>query len=163
MIQPLITITDQEVKNEYYNKEKAQQIVTYKYSLIDFKIKKTPQTTRNIKQLRSAIANYRKSGKLPKAFSELKTQTMDDIPGEGVNKKLRQILKKTPKGGYTPPVLLGSTFHVFFIKSKEQDTTEDFESAKNRIRAKLFNESLESVSKNWFESEARKHYIKFYI
>ena len=51
VIQPLISITDQEVKNEYHKQGNRKRTKSYKYDLIDFKVRKDSKTTKSIRSL----------------------------------------------------------------------------------------------------------------
>lgn len=163
VIQPLISITEQDVKNAYYKKYSNQKSLSFKYELIDFSLEKNRFKKGMLKEFKSVLTEYQQNGILPQAFSELSTNVLNDIREGGLTQNLKKALNSAEEGGFTSPVLLGSNYHVFYIKKKDLVESEDFIQKRNQIKGQIFQDSIISMSKNWLESESQKNYIKYFL
>jgi len=163
VIQPLISITEQDVKNAYYKKYSNQKSLSFKYELIDFSLEKSRFRKGMLKDFKSVLTEYQQNGILPQAFSELSTNVLSDIREGGLTQNLKKALSSAQEGGFTTPVLLGSNYHVFYIKKKDLVESEDFIQKRNQIKGQIFQDSIISMSKNWLESESQKNYIKYFL
>lgn len=163
IIRPLVSITDQEIKNYYYKHSKNKKTLNFKYNLIDFSIKKSKVKKRDISKFQKALVGYQKTGTLPTSFSSLETNIIDDISSDGLNASLSRKLKRTKEGGFSKVVTIGKYYHVFFVKSKNLVESEKFTENKARIREILFKNVASSVEKEWFKREEIKHYVKYFF
>ena len=163
IIQPLISITEQDVKNAYYKKYSDQRRLSFKYELVDFSMDRSDFKKGMLRQFKSVLTSFQQTGILPNEFSNVTTNVLGEIREGGLTSKLKNLLKSTEEGKFSEPILLGNQYHVFYIKSKDLVESDDFLNRKNQIRAEIFQSQMESVSKSWFQSEADKHYIKYFI
>lgn len=163
IVQPLISITEQDVKNAYYKKYSSNQRMSFKYELVDFSMDRSEFKKGMLRQFRSVLTSFQQTGILPQEFSNVTTNVLGEIREGGLTKELKDLLKATEEGKFSQPILLGGQYHVFYIKSKDLVESDDFLNRKNQIRAEIFQSSMETVSKSWFRQEADKHYIKYFI
>ncbi len=163
IIQPLISITEQDVKNAYYQKYSSNRRLSFKYELVDFSLDRGDFKKGMLRQFKSVLTSFQQTGILPDEFSNVSTNVIGEIREDGLTSDLKKVLKDTPEGKFSNPILIGGQYHVFFIKSKDLVESEDFLVKKNQIRAQLFQSSMETIATSWFKSEADKHYIKYFI
>lgn len=163
IIQPLISITDQDVKNAYYQRFSKNKRLSFKYELVDFSLDRSRFKKGMLKQFKGVLTSFQQTGILPKNFSDVSTNVIGEIREDGLTSSLKNVLKNTPEGKFSEPTLIGDQYHIFFVKSKDLVESEDFLVRKKQIRAELFQQSMETIAKSWFKSEADKHYIKYFI
>lgn len=163
IIQPLISITEQDVKNAYYQRHQNNKRLSFKYELVDFSLDKSDFRKGMLKQFKGVLTSFQQTGILPKEFSNVSTNVIGEIREDGLANSLKNVLKNTPEGKFSEPALIGDQYHVFFVKSKDLVESEDFLVKKNQIRAELFQQSMDTISKAWFKSESDKHYIKYFL
>lgn len=160
VISPMISISEQDVKNTYFKNNIKDSRMNFKYSLVDYafptevKIKPAKGVFENI------IKQYRSSGILPEVYSTLNVSNLDDITEEGLTPELKNILKETDEGSITSPVTINGQIHLFFLAKKDLVETEAYSSQKEKIKEQLFENAILSESSVWFEREKNKHYIK---
>lgn len=163
IIQPLISITEQDVKNAYYSKYSGKKRLSFKYELVDFSLPSSRIKKGMLSQFTSILTNFQQTGVLPSEFSDISTNNLGELREGDLNAKLKKLLANTEEGKFSEPTKIGGQYHVFFVKRKDLVESEDFLKNKNRIRAELFQNSIKTVSTSWFESEGRKHYIKYFL
>jgi peptidyl-prolyl cis-trans isomerase SurA len=158
VISPMISISEQDVKNSYY-KNNTDSRVNFKYTLIDYAINK--DVTKPSKgQLEEIVKQYRISGVLPEAYSTLTVTNLDDITEEGLTSELKNLLQKTDEGAMTTSIQLNGQNHIFYLVKKDLVETEAFASQKDKIKDQLFEKTVKTETAVWFERERNKHYIK---
>jgi len=158
VISPMISISEQDVKNSYY-KSNTDSRVNFKYSLIDYAISK--DVVKPSKgQLEEVVKQYRINGNLPEEYSTLTASNLDDITEEGITVELKNLLQKTDEGAMTSSILLNNHHHIFYLAKKDLVETEAFSSQKDKIRDQLFEKAVKNEIAVWFERERNKHYIK---
>ena len=163
VVVPLISVTEQEIKNTFYKKNIKNKALDLKYTLVDFSINKKNLSKKMKVNFRNTIKKFQKTGILPEEFSTMQTNLLGNITEGGLTKKLKKILKKTPEGDATPPVLLGNEYHVFWIKKKDVVESEFFRKSKERIRRTLMEKAAVKIEADWLSRNKEKHYIKYYL
>ena len=163
IIAPLVSITEQEIKNVFYKKNANGKSSDFKYTLVDFSINKKFLTKKMKTNFRNVIKKFQTTGVLPEKFSKIQTNVLENVTEEGLTKKLQKILKKTAKGNATPPVLLGNKYHVFWIKKKDIVESEFYKRSKERIRRNLIKKAAIKIENDWFNRNKEKHYVKYYL
>lgn len=163
IIQPLISITEQDVKNSYYKKYSSKKRLSFKYELVDFSLDKRSFKKGMLKQFKSVLSSFQQTGVLPEEFSDVSTNVLGEIREGGLTSNLKSLLTKTDEGNFSNPLLMGPNYHIFYVKKKDLVESEDFMGQRNQIRAELFQKSMITISGSWFNSEADKHYIKFFL
>ena len=116
-----------------------------------------------LKGFQPMLKKFKTNGVLPSKYKNLTTNAINDITEEGLTAQLKKILKKTPEGNFSVPVLLNNQYHVFYIKKKELTESELFQEQKGLVRGKLLQEKAQQMTKIWVKRERNKHYIKYFF
>lgn len=160
VLNPLISITDQEIKNRFFKENSKDKSLSFKYSLVDFSISKSKISKKDLKEFKQALINQQKSGILPEKYKNISINILDDITEDGLTKSLKKELQKSEEGSFSNAVSLNNDYHLFFVKKKDLVESEKFLKEKNNIKGKIHQEKLLVLSKSWFERELSKHFIK---
>ena len=159
IIAPLVTITDQELKTEYYKNTKSKKTINYIYEVIDYNIKKDKLQKEDIARMPSVLEKYIENGNLPEIYSEIEMDSLGKLAGEDVPKNIRNVLRNTNEKKFSKPILIDNRYHSFYLISKKIIDSKDFLRAKEAIYNRLFMERSMKLSKNWFSREALNYYI----
>lgn len=159
IIAPLVTITDQEMKNYYYKQYSSAKASSFKYNVIDFNIASSKVQKEDRKQFKEILEKYRKTGTIPQIYSSLSTDELGKISGEDVPKNLREILKNTDESSFSEVFIDDGILHVFFIESREIADSQDFLRKKRDIYNAIFLERSQKLSESWFSRESLNYYI----
>jgi peptidyl-prolyl cis-trans isomerase SurA len=160
VISPMISISEQDVKNTYYKNNIKDSRMNFKYTLIDYGIS-LDDIGKPVKgQMEEVVKQYRINGVLPEAYSTLTVNNLDDITEEGITAEFKNLLKTTDEGSLTSPIVINNKYHVFYLAKKDLVETEAFASQKDKIKDQLFEKSVKAEIAVWFERERNKHYIK---
>lgn len=162
VIAPLVSVTDQEVKNKYFNDNIDNKTLSFKYTLVDFSIAKS-HIGKSADSFRSALATFQTSGVIPDKYKTMQTNVLGDITEEGLTGDLKKLLKKTEEGKLSAPITLYDDVHVFFIKKKDLVESEQFLRVKESIRGQLLIQKSLDVSESWHNREISKHYVKYFF
>lgn len=162
VIRPLISITDQEIKNKFYNENVSNKALSFKYTLVDFTLEPSRVNKYVKKNLVAWLEDFQNKGVMAKEIKTVETNVIEDIKEDGLEKKLQNILKKTNEGEFSKPIFINGLYHVFFVKKKDLVDSDLFMENKNRIRFQLYKKASDKVSKLWFSRESNKHYIKYF-
>ncbi len=160
VISPMISISEQDVKNTYYKNNIKDSRMNFKYNLIDYSVDKDVIAKPSKGQMEEVVKQYRINGVLPEAFSTLTVSNLDDISEDGITADFKNLLKETDEGALTTPIILNNKYHVFYLAKKDLVETEAFASQKDKIKDQLFEKAVKSETAVWFERERNKHYIK---
>ncbi len=163
IIQPMISITEQEIKNTFFKNHSKDKSFTFKYNLVDFSIDKAKLSSSDLSQFQSTMEKYQTTGVLPNAYSSVSTNVLGEVTEEFLTKNLIEVLKETEEGKFSTPVLIGKEYHVFFVKKKDLMESELYNRGKGQIQAYLFQKKSQSMKDVWFQREGNKHYIKKYL
>ena len=77
--------------------------------------------------------------------------------------QLKRLLKRTDEGSFSNVILIGDTYHVFFVKKKDLVASEVFKRAKAQIKQQIFEEEASKVTDLWFRREQNKHYLRYFL
>ena len=160
IIAPLISVTEQEIKNEYYRRNSSNNALAFKYNLVDFYISEKAIVNNDQKRFLEVLKDYQLTGKLPEEYRSLETNQIDNLSEDGLNKDLAAVLKTTAEGSFSNSVNLGGFIHVFYVQKKDLVESQDFTRAKDQIQNEIFVTKGKSVSTNWFDREYSNYYIK---
>ncbi len=160
VIAPLISVTEQEIKNEYYRRNSANNALSFKYNLVDFYISEAKLTSKNEDKFLAVLKDYQLTGKLPAEYSELESNNLDNLNEDGLSKDLAKVLKSTSEGSFSKAISLNGYLHVFYVQKKDLVESQDFAKAKDEIQNSIFMEKGKSVTSNWFDREYSNYYIK---
>jgi peptidyl-prolyl cis-trans isomerase SurA len=163
IIAPLITITDQELKNEFYKRNTDNKALSFTYDLVDFSIQDTNSTKEKMDFFLASLKDYQISGRLPPEFSNVEINDLEKIKGDAVSIEISKVLEQSLEGNFSKPAVFGGKVHVFFIKSKNLVESQTFLNAKDRIQDEIFTSKSISLTKNWFDREYANYYIKRFL
>ena len=162
IIQPLLSISEQDVKYHYYKKFSKKKRLNFKYELVDFYISEKQITKAQVGRLSSILTQFQRTGILPKEFSSIMTNDLGELSESDLNTSLRNVIGTAEEGTFSRPIKIRGDYHVFFVKKKDLVESDDFLRLKGQIRAEIFQKLIKSVSASWFKSQAEKHYIKYF-
>ncbi len=160
IIAPLISVTEQEIKNEFYKLNSNNKALSFRYNLVDFYVNKNNVVSFTPNNFISAVKDLQLTGKLPAEYETTETNALDNLSEDSLSKELSSSLKKTDEGGFTPPLEINGYFHIFYVQKKDLVESQEFLKAKEKIQNDLMNSKSQSVTKNWFEREYANYFIK---
>jgi peptidyl-prolyl cis-trans isomerase SurA len=160
IIAPLISVTEQEIKNEYYRRNSTNNALAFKYNLTDFYIPEDKLIDKSENKFLAVLKDYQLTGKLPEEYRDLETNNLDNLNEDGLSKDLKVVLKNTAEGSFSKPVSLSNHLHVFYVQKKDLVESQDFLKKKDIIQNDIFMSKGKSVTNNWFDREYANYYIK---
>jgi peptidyl-prolyl cis-trans isomerase SurA len=163
VLQPLVSITDQEIKNFYFSQIGTSSKVSFVYNLVSFNISKNQLQGISNKKLISDLNNLRKTGKSLDYLESLDTKVVNEINETNLNKVFSQALRNTDEGKLSQPVTVGDNVFVFFVKSKNLTESEDYIRRKNNFKKALMEKKSFEVLNKWFDSEKGNFFIKSFL
>lgn len=160
IIAPLVSVTEQEIKNEYYKRNSTNNALSFKYNLVDFYISEEKIVDKNENKFLSVLKDYQLTGKLPQEYKELESNNLDNLNEDGLSKELASLLKTTSEGTFSKAISLNKYLHVFYVQKKDLVESQDFSKFKDQIQNDIFVQKGKSVTSNWFDREYSNYYIK---
>jgi peptidyl-prolyl cis-trans isomerase SurA len=160
VIAPLVSVTEQEVKNEYYRRNTSNNALSFKYNLVDFYISDSALVDKSETRFLNVLKDYQLTGKLPEEYKSLESNNLEGLNEDGLSKDLSAILKVTAEGAFSKGINLSGYLHVFYVQKKDLVESQDFIKAKEIIQNDIFSVKGQSVSNNWFDREYNNYYIK---
>ncbi|TNE99264.1 MAG: hypothetical protein EP326_08460 [Deltaproteobacteria bacterium] len=163
IIQPLISITDQEIKNRFYRMNVNNKTLNFRYNLVDFSFPRNKMSGAMKGNFKEMLTKFQTTGILPERFKELTTNVLGNITEDGLTNDLKRLLKRTDEGSFSSVILIGDAYHVFFVKKKDLVASEVFKRAKPQIKQQIFEEEAQKVTELWFKREQNRHYLKYFL
>lgn len=160
IIAPLISVTEQEIKNEYYRRNSTNNALAFKYNLVDFYIPEDQLIDKSQDRFLSVLKDYQLTGKLPEEYRALESNNLENLNEDGLSKELAQVLKTTAEGSFSKAISLNKHLHIFYVQKKDLVESQDFLRFKDQIQNDIFMTKGQSVSSNWFDREFSNYYIK---
>jgi peptidyl-prolyl cis-trans isomerase SurA len=160
IISPLISVTEQEIKNEYYRRNSSNNALSFKYNLVDFYVSEEKLIDKSENKFQAVLKDYQLTGKLPEEYKDLESNNLENLNEDGLSKELAAILKTTAEGSFSKPISLNKNLHVFYVQKKDLVESQDFLKFKDQIQNDIFMNKGKSVSSNWFDREFSNYYIK---
>jgi peptidyl-prolyl cis-trans isomerase SurA len=160
IIAPLISVTEQEIKNEYYRRNSSNKTLSFKYNLVDFYIKESLLIDKDQEKFLTILKDYQLTGKLPEEYRDLETNTLENLNEDALSKDLASTLKTTGEGSFSKASLINGYMHIFYVQKKDLVESQDFSRIKEQIQNDIFMEKGKSVTNNWFDREFSNYYIK---
>lgn len=162
IIRPLISITEQEIKNAFYNKYAKKESLTLKFDLVDFYFPGVSMNKAERAALPGTMSNYQKSGNIPDKFKNFETNVLGQVTEEGLNRSLRDVLVKTDKGKFSNPIQINGTYHIFYVKNRDLVESDLFNKKKNEVSQVLYMQKSDEIKNVWFQKERTKHFVKVF-
>jgi len=172
VIAPLITITEQDIKNTFFNTYASDKTLVFKYNLTDYSFSKQQLksslnqdevTKELLKDLPKDLKNYQATGMIDKKYNSISVNILGDIGEDGLSKELSTVLKKTNEGDFSEIVEFNDEFHIFFVNKKDLVESQIYLEAKPKIKMDLFDKQAKQVTDVWYRRESNKHFIKILL
>ena len=160
IIAPLISVTEQEIKNEYYKRNSSNNALSFKYTLVDFYVSEATLVDKNEDKFLAVLKDYQLTGKLPEEYRGLETNNLENLNEDALSKELGAILKTTSEGSFSKASSIGGYMHVFYVQKKDLVESQEFTKFKEQIQNDIFTKKGKSVTNNWFDREFSNYYIK---
>jgi len=160
IIAPLISVTEQEIKNEFYRRNSGNATLSFKYNLVDFFISEKSIIQKSENRFIEVLKDYQLTGKLPEEYRDMETNNLDGIGEDSLSADLGKILKSTPEGAFSKPINLNGYLHAFYVQKKDLVESQSFANLKEKIQQEIFMEKGTSVTANWFDREYSNYHIK---
>ncbi|EQC52149.1 SurA domain-containing protein [Bacteriovorax sp. DB6_IX] len=163
VIIPLVSVSEQEIKNQFFKENVNNKTVSFKYTLVDFSIEPNKVPKSKWKTFKNIMIDFQKGAPLPKKYSSIESTTLGDIKAENLTKDLQKLLVRAQEGQFTDPINMFGKTHIFFVKNRDVVESELFLNSKNMLRAKIYEQKAREVTKIWFAREEANHYIKKFL
>jgi len=163
VIAPLINISDQDIKNEFYKQNSQSKTISFKYILVDFILSRGVENKFSSTQIRDSLKQFQAGSSLPQGLDIAETNVLGEITADGLSESLRVALKNTEEGDFSKPIALNGTLHSFFVKKRDLVESDVYLKQKERIHQELFQKLSDQVTHLWFQREESKHYIVKYL
>jgi len=163
IIAPLVTVTEQEIKNEFYRRSADNRALSFKYNVVDFSVPGAQAKGKDIKLFKQVLRDYQVSGRLSLGFSDLESTPFDDIKEDALAPAIVKALSQTPEGEFTEPFMLGDRLHSFYVKNKDLVESQAYLKSRAKLEDEIYNEKTGSLSSNWFDRELSNYFIKNYL
>ncbi len=160
IIAPLISVTEQEIKNEYYRRNSSNKTLSFKYNLVDFYIKESLLIDKDQEKFLAVLKDYQLTGKLPEEYKDLETNNLDNLNEDALSKELASTLKTTGEGSFSKASTINGYMHIFYVQKKDLVESQEFTRIKEQIQNDLFMDKGKAVTQNWFDREFSNYYIK---
>lgn len=163
VIIPLVSVSEQEIKNAFFKENVNNKTVSFKYTLVDFSIDPKIVGPKSYKEFKKVMVDFQKGGPLPSKYSSVESNTLGDISAEGLTPALKNLLSRTQEGQFTQPINMFGQTHIFYVKNRDVVESELYLNSKNRLKAKIFEKKALEVTDVWFTRESSNHYIKKFL
>ena len=160
IIAPLISVTEQEIKNEYYRRNSSNKTLSFKYNLVDFYIKESLLIDKDQEKFLTILKDYQLTGKLPEEYRDLETNNLENLNEDALSKDLASTLKTTGEGSFSKASVINGYMHIFYVQKKDLVESQEFSKIKEQIQNDIFMDKGKSVTQNWFDREFSNYYIK---
>ncbi len=160
VIEPLVSISEQQIKNEFFRLNADNKTLTIQYNLILYRI--PVKTYRKVGESAfiNGLKNYQNTGVLPVEVKETEEIDLGKVSEDDLAKGIIETLKRTDEGDFSTPGEDGEFATTYFIRKKNLTETAIYQRSKNAIRGKLFEREARRVLEVWVASEKQKHFIK---
>lgn len=159
IISPLVNITEQEVKNEFYKQNTSNKALSFKYNIVDFYLPENQVQKKDLNRLPYILEEYQKTGNIPEIYKNLETTNLGDVSDDDLPKDLSKVLRKTNEGSFSLPYLKNNLVHIFYLKTKDLTESQDFLRYKDRIYNAIYMKRSKTITKTWFSKESLNYYI----
>lgn len=158
IISPLVNITDQEVKNKYYETQSSKRSLSFIFDLNDFAFNRV-LTKKELNEVPSLLDEYIKTGNIISKYSDFESNKLGKLKVDDLPKDLGDVLRKTNEGSFSDAYIKDGITHIFYVSKKDIAESNDYLKNKERVYNELFIRKSVSIIDNWFSRESLKFYI----
>ena len=90
VIQPLISITEQEVKNRFYRQNVNNKTLNFSYNLVDFSFPRNKMSKSMRSNFKEMLTKFQATGILPDRFRDLNTNVLGNITEDGTHQSTQE-------------------------------------------------------------------------
>jgi len=159
IISPLVNITDQELKNRYYENNSSNKALSFEYDIVDFTLPESKIRKGDLPKIPAMLTNYQQTGNLPAIYSELETNNLGKLSGDDLPKDLNAVLKVTNAKSFSNAYVKEGTVHFFYLKKKELKASQDYLKMRDRLYSQIYAQRSMGVTQSWFSREYLNYYI----
>lgn len=160
IIAPMVSITEQELKNEFYKRHATDKALSFTYNLVDFSVPDSQAKGKPTDMYLQALKDYQLTGRLGGGYTDLEANPIESVREDGLHPSIASALSGTPEGSFTSPVVIGGRLRSFYVKKKDMSESQAYLSSKERLGEEIFAEKSKSLTRNWFDREYPNYYIK---
>ncbi len=160
IIAPLVTVTEQEMKNEYYRRHATDKALSFVYTVVDFSVPESQAKGKAKGAYEQALRDYQLTGRLGGGYSDLEANPLEGVREDGLHPSIASALSSTPEGSFTPAVSIGGRLRSFYVKKKDLVESQAYINAKERLGDEIFTTKSRALTQNWFDREYANYYIK---
>lgn len=160
VISPLVSVSDQEVKN-FYSGKIAGKVNSFKYKVIDFNISESSLKNVSDAELLTLLSEYKESGNKPDKISAIESSELE-FESSSLTPQISKTLSNVKNKNFSKPITINGTKHIFYMLNKK--TINNFKLSKNKSVVKnqlLMTKSKETLDK-WINNERSNYYIKYF-
>ncbi len=161
IIAPLISVSDQEIKN-FYSDAKSSGGTSLTYNVVDFALNDKILKLHSKKKIIEILKKYRTTGTLPSEFSEMATNKLT-LESQSLNPKINNVLKKTRPKSLSETLVLDGIVHVFYVESKKTSASSRFKKNKEQLRQQLMIKKSKDTINKWVANEKENYFIKYFL
>ncbi len=158
VIEPLVSITEQQIKNEFFRQNISNKNLDIRYNLVAYSINK--DSYKSDEHFTEALKQYLSTGVIPKDYKNLEEISIGEIAQNDLDKNLSRTLKSTDEGTFSKTIRNGSNYISYYVRKKDLIESSLYQQAKPRIRAKLFEIEARKILEVWLRRERDKHFIR---
>ena len=160
IISPLVSITEQQIKNRFFQNHVANTTLAISYSLTAFRIPAKGMRQKDLPGFIAALPTYMAKGIIPRRYRAIKRLEIGAIQEGDLTKKIKNLLKRTDEGAFSPAIFNGQTYTSYYVQQKNLVESEFYQKARPKIRHALLQKESQKVLAIWLTRERDKHFIE---
>lgn len=161
IISPLVSVSEQEVKN-YYGDQTSNRSTSYRYEVTNYNL---PSSIKNLYEDSTIIETIKRgntNGSMPPDFADIQKNDLS-LESQNLNQKINKILAKTSPKNFSKPAIINERVHVFYIKSKKITNSTSFKKEKQLLTQQLMMKKSQETIEKWIASERDNYFIKYFL
>ncbi len=160
IIAPLISVSNQEIKNAFYKHFPNERSVSFRFDIVDIVLPEEILKIYSYQQLIEILTKYKETAMLPEALRDMEANRIDDVESDNLSEELAELLAKTPINSFSETIKMNGQLHIFYIENKQSTPSSVFNDNKETLNQMVSMSKAKNVEKNWFEINKENFYIK---
>lgn len=161
VVEPLVSISEQQIKNEFFRRNAENQTLTIQYNLIVYQVPERVFKKIGKEKFISGLRNYQNTGILAPEVKETQEIDLGKVSEDDLAKEVIRILKRTDEGEFSSPIQDAKLVRTYFIRKKDLTETSIYLRSKNALRGAIFEKEARRVLGVWLDTERQKHFVKY--